>query len=513
MKVMAKQPLGPSYEQHVVDDDGADDAEEANFHQKEGGKDHRVHDEGDDNDDEAMTAQVIDHQKALDSQKPMSDDASTQKSLESNAVQTGSTQHAEHEDIFAQYRHMPEDEFNKMVEETTRPIMDSLMNFVEEHTKQLYEEAEKDPKKKAYMELYGDAYYKIYAKQRDEEKKNASRFKVSEDDRVDTKDVSLLEQLREKQQQTQHKEVEATTEQKSQPKEVEDESPQVDRKLLKEEVDRLHAESGLDPGAQMKELEKAWKDGKQEAVASKHQSSSPQDHGKNSKDDEEGDSLPETSAAQTHVEMDADHEEEAVEHEVSPRSAKRSAGTIRQHKKTAQHKGSSMEGKQIRSAQVDAAGNIISAVADPAVRGEDEPVSYAEPGAPDVDSSPQKEQQPSESAKSTKDELALAKRAQYISMAGFAVAVLVIAWMLVRRRAQQLIDRADAFDDASSVSSSTMTEENPTVKVNRALLERMATISQKLSEKVEEARSSGNSQTSSELDRGYRRDKKNPQDS
>merc|ERR1719359_871734 len=93
------------------------------------------------------------------------------------------------------------------------------------------------------------------------------------------------------------------------------------------------------------------------------------------------------------------------------------------------------------------------------------------------------------------------------------VCLLVMMWLFIRHRAQQMIERSNAFDDASSVSSSTMTEENPTVKVNRALLERMATISQKLSEKVEEARSSGNSQTSSELDRGYRRDKKNPQDS
>merc|ERR1719213_1046870 len=80
--------------------------------------------------------------------------------------------------------------------------------------------------------------------------------------------------------------------------------------------------------------------------------------------------------------------------------------------------------------------------------------------------------------------------------------------------AHQNIDRAEAFDDASSVSSSTMTEENPTVKVNRALLERMATISQKLSEKVEEARTSdGNSHSSSEHGNGYRRQKQNPQDS
>jgi len=71
--------------------------------------------------------------------------------------------------------------------------------------------------------------------------------------------------------------------------------------------------------------------------------------------------------------------------------------------------------------------------------------------------------------------------------------MLVLAWLFIRHRAQQMIERSNAFDDASSVSSSTMTEENPTVKVNRALLERMANISQKLSEKVEEARASSNS--------------------
>eukprot|EP00746_Dinoflagellata_sp_MGD_P164094 gnl/MRDRNA2_/MRDRNA2_92535_c0_seq1.p1 gnl/MRDRNA2_/MRDRNA2_92535_c0~~gnl/MRDRNA2_/MRDRNA2_92535_c0_seq1.p1 ORF type:complete len:575 (-),score=185.39 gnl/MRDRNA2_/MRDRNA2_92535_c0_seq1:61-1785(-) len=90
-----------------------------------------------------------------------------------------------------------------------------------------------------------------------------------------------------------------------------------------------------------------------------------------------------------------------------------------------------------------------------------------------------------------------AKRSSYLGVAGLLVVVILIGWLLIRHRAQQMIDRSTAFDDASSVSSSTVTEENPTVKVNRALLERMANISQKLSEKVEEVRASSNADSNS----------------
>lgn len=574
----------PSPEQLVVEDDGADASEEANFQSGAAAKSHQVHDEGDDNDDDHLASQKG-ISAVLEAQKPMEEGNSIWRTGMQKVEKT-LWSHLHNAEIFSEYKHMSEEQFTEMAVRETKPLMDAMYRMIDEHTRKQHEQAEKDPQFKWYMDMFGDQYYHDYGKRMqermaagvpeepptnmkvddvlmsfmngtideklkadDKDKPNDGvdqhksdvkheslaekvEDKSSDDDdepKADVKHESLLEKHRNEQgKKTESKpeksasmakvssaevpDLTAEVEKELKKDEAEDgvyEMTPADRELLKKEIEKENKKAGIPTTDElMKEVDRAFEKQTGLKVDKEIEKALENEAKELEKDEaEEGDSVPATSAAQMHVEMDADPDENNEEPEVAPRSTKRDAGTIRHHKKL-EHK------KQIRSASVDAYGNVMNAaVPDPAVRsaagGEEEPDPKAE-GSQEPTEAPAKPKAES----STQDELAIAKRTQYISMAGFAVAVVVIVWLLVRRRAQQLIDRAEAFDDASSVSSSTMTEENPTVKVNRALLERMATISQKLSEKVDEARSGGGSHSSSEYGRaGYRREKKNPQDS
>lgn len=63
-----------------------------------------------------------------------------------------------HPDIFAEYAHMSEEEFDKMVEEETRPLRHAFYELIDDYDAKMKEAAEKDPMMKIYLDLYGNRY-------------------------------------------------------------------------------------------------------------------------------------------------------------------------------------------------------------------------------------------------------------------------------------------------------------------------------------------------------------------
>lgn len=534
LMVSVMQAVADKHDVHVVEDDGADETEQANFKHANLEKESKhVHvpvlDEGDDNDEDAVAS--LHQEKAIDSQVSMEHDEALSPELAAAAVKTSpelaANQTPEH-DPFAVFDTMSTDDIDRMIANYTRPLRQQLIDRIEEHDNQLTEDSHEEPQMKIYDKVFGNSHYQKFEKRMDEER---AKEKIEKEKPPNvTLQTSKLQTLRAKaatEAKTKEEAKKAEHAQTNEGKLVAEESSKQghnkegktvpkasvaqdddDDEYSFEQLNPMHEKTIVDNGHN-KEKKVAAEPGKHGHNEERSVAEEPGKHGHN----EEGESVPETSATQMHVDMKDGHDEEGEE-ELAPRSSKRSSGQIRTHHKDP--KKPKHHGKQIRSAEVDAAGNIISAVENTAVRaapGDDNSDDSRATGSTDVDSSQSKKDEEDQSPPATQDQLAAVKRLQYITMAGFAVGAVVIAWMLVRRRAQQMIDRAEAFDDASSVSSSTMTEENPTVKVNRALLERMATISQKLSEKVEEARTSSASESSSNYGRGYHREKKNPQDS
>lgn len=362
-------------------------------------------------------------------------------------------------DVFAEYAHMSEEEFGKMAEEQTRPLREHLHKLITEQEKAMKEQADKDPKMKKYLELLEPERFKAMYPDHEKEKMLKENYPSPVDAskiRVNTADVI--------------------------------------QKAI------VHLTGGKNY------LRKGCAEARRETGFNTHDGLVWDDYS------EFNPALEVWEKAQPVTDDDEDDVESAHDELIKRESAPN------QEKKT----------NTVRSTavRVDANGDMVQMNLQEPVRqladkSGDKSVRQVDDEkdkdrnkvdkTADVDSQKkgtQKQNSVYDDGLQSQDEIQRKqdeeKRSHYLALGGIVVAVLLIFWMYIRHRAQAMIERSTAFDDASSVSSSTITEENPTVKVNRALLERMATISQKLSEKVEEARASSNADSTSSDGSGAR---------
>jgi hypothetical protein len=403
-----------------------------------------------------------------------------------------------------EYAKMSEEEFAAHAEEVTKPLMDSLYKMVDDHQTALKKKADADPQTKWMLELFDPMQFEqIYP---DEAKKKAEE-----------REANRLEMIKWEKEHEEKKKTEAALKKEFDSFNLQSAEVKSMFAKIKEEFIDIDAYEE-DPA-----MEKTKKDlAKIQGVVENNEAIKKAIQQLTGKDDSADPSCAEARRATKNNKYNGIVEVDDEDVQSSSKKTQESDDDIEAAHQDLIKKESAMKKDQpstVRSnvaVRVDANGDMVQmlqeepkdTVQKPSVRqaaddtnSKDRNSVKATPDADDKKApskphtvfddgyqSPEDKQKQEEEAQ---------KRSHYLSIAGFVVVVLLVVWLLIRHRAQQMIDRSTAFDDASSVSSSTVTEENPTVKVNRALLERMANISQKLSEKVEEARASSNADSNS----------------